>query len=69
MRKGAADHGRVILSSAIVLPALLRMLLIENPVGFPAGFSFSVVVAVIIHTFIHNVNDDSVDSEKFCDRW
>lgn len=33
----------------------------------PVGFSFSVVVGVMIHQFIHNVNDDSVDSEKFSD--
>lgn len=63
-------HSAVILVPHRELPAPLRMLLIGEPCRcHPMGFFVSVVVGVIIHQFIHNVNDDSVDSEKFCDRW
>jgi hypothetical protein len=66
----APGHGACDPCSASELPALLRMLLIEEPCRcHPMGFFVSVVVGVIIHQFIHNVNDDSVDSENFCDRW
>jgi len=55
MRKGAAGSGELILSSASVLEAPLRMSLIQKALGYqPGAFVLSVVVGLIYHKELQN---------------